>query len=210
LAGTVSLNAIPVNAVAAFGLVMVNVKLVVPFSGMLAAPKALLMVGGATTVRLALEVLPVPPSVEVTCTLLFFTPAVVPCTSTETVQEALAARVPPDKLAEPAAPAPVVEAAPTPPSPTKQIVETPPPAQPEVAKVAPATPPPAQPPSPSTATVEKTKSKHTHGGSKVPATTGPKTGAAQTTTTTTTTTTPVPTGGKGPDVNKDATVDPFK
>ena len=42
--------------------------------------------------------LPVPPSVEVTVTLLFFTPAVVPCTFTETVQEPLAATVPPDKL----------------------------------------------------------------------------------------------------------------
>src|SRR5205823_5186416 len=52
----------------------------------------------------ALEVLPLPPSVEVTCTLLFFTPAVVPCTSTDTVQEALAARVPPDKLTEPEPP----------------------------------------------------------------------------------------------------------
>ena len=44
---------------------------------MLAAPNALMMTGGATTVMEALEVLPVPPSVEVTCTLLFFTPAVV-------------------------------------------------------------------------------------------------------------------------------------
>ena len=66
LAGTVSLNAIPVSVVPVFGLVTVNVKLVVPFSGMLAAPKALLMVGGATTVRLAFEAFPMPPSVELT------------------------------------------------------------------------------------------------------------------------------------------------
>ena len=46
----------------------------------------------------ALEVFPVPPSVEVTWTLLFFTPAVVPCTLTETVQEALAAKVPAERL----------------------------------------------------------------------------------------------------------------
>jgi hypothetical protein len=46
----------------------------------------------------AFDVLPVPPSVEVTVTLLFFTPAVVPCTFTVTVQEPLAATVPPDKL----------------------------------------------------------------------------------------------------------------
>ena len=65
---------------------------------MLAAPNALIMTGGATTVIEALEVLPVPPSVEVTWTLLFFTPAVVPCTLTETVQLALAANVPPERL----------------------------------------------------------------------------------------------------------------
>ena len=77
---------------------MVKVRLVEPFSGMLAAPKALIMTGGATTVIEAFEVLPVPPSVEVTCTLLFFTPAVVPCTLTETVQLALAANVPAERL----------------------------------------------------------------------------------------------------------------
>ena len=65
---------------------------------MLAAPNALMMTGGATTVMEALEVLPVPPSVEVTWTLLFLTPAVVPVTLTETVQVALAASVPPERL----------------------------------------------------------------------------------------------------------------
>src|SRR5205823_11365957 len=83
---------------------MVKVRLVEPFSGMLAAPKALMITGGATTVIEALDVFPVPPSVEVTCTLLFFTPAVVPCTSTETVQEAVAASVPADKLTLPEPP----------------------------------------------------------------------------------------------------------
>ncbi|PYX89836.1 MAG: hypothetical protein DMG67_14145, partial [Acidobacteria bacterium] len=58
------------------------------------------MIGGATTVMEAFEVLPVPPSVEVTWTLLFFTPVVVPCTSTETVHDALAAKLPLDKLTE--------------------------------------------------------------------------------------------------------------
>ena len=58
-------------------------------------------VGGPITVTLALEVLPVPLSVEVTCTELFFTPAVVPCTSTETVHKALAASVPLDRLTDP-------------------------------------------------------------------------------------------------------------
>jgi hypothetical protein len=93
LAGTVSLNAIPVKATVVFGLVIVNVRLVVPFSGMLAAPKAFAMVGGATTVMLANAVLPVPALVEVTWTLLFFTPAVVPCTFTETVQLAFGSRL---------------------------------------------------------------------------------------------------------------------
>ncbi len=45
---------------------------------MLAAPKALMIIGGATTVTEAFEVFPVPALVEVTWTLLFFTPAVVP------------------------------------------------------------------------------------------------------------------------------------
>src|SRR6476661_5726639 len=65
---------------------------------MLAAPNALMITGGPTTVIDALDVLPVPPSVEVTWTLLFFTPAVVPWTLTETVQLALAANVPAERL----------------------------------------------------------------------------------------------------------------
>src|SRR5689334_20391007 len=69
---------------------------------MLAAPNALMMTGGATTVIEALDVFPVPPSVDVTCTLLFFTPAVVPFTLTETLQEPLCATVPPERLMEPA------------------------------------------------------------------------------------------------------------
>src|SRR5215472_9445084 len=68
---------------------------------MLAAPNDLIRIGGPTTVIEALDVLPVPPSVEVTCTLLFFTPAVVPCTLMETVQLALVASVPALKLTEP-------------------------------------------------------------------------------------------------------------
>src|SRR5262249_58919890 len=48
--GRVSLKATPVKATVALGLVMVKVKLVVPFSGMLAAPNALVMLGGPITV----------------------------------------------------------------------------------------------------------------------------------------------------------------
>src|SRR5499425_598189 len=106
LTGSVSLNATPLRSPLAgvaglFGLLMVNVTVVVPFSGMLAAPKAFAIVGGATTVTVALAVALVPPSVELTTTLLFLVPAVVPCTFTDTAQEALAATVPPDRLTEP-------------------------------------------------------------------------------------------------------------
>jgi hypothetical protein len=77
-AGSVSLKPTPVSAVAVFGLVMVKLSEVDPFSGMLGAPKAFEIVGGATTVIEALEVLPVPAVVSLAETLLFFTPEVVP------------------------------------------------------------------------------------------------------------------------------------
>lgn len=65
-AGSGSVNDRPVRGVA-FGLLMLNVKLVVPFTKMVAAPNALVMVGlGVPTAKLALAVLPVPPFVEVT------------------------------------------------------------------------------------------------------------------------------------------------
>jgi hypothetical protein len=97
-AGSVSLKLTPVNAAVVLGFVTVKLKLVEPFSGMLAAPNALVRVGDATTVMEVLDVFPVPPSVELTVTELFFTPAVVPCTFTETVQLALAANVPAERL----------------------------------------------------------------------------------------------------------------
>lgn len=100
--GKVSATATPLNATPVFGLVMVKVRLVVPLTAIVAAPNALLMEGGATTVRLAEAVPPVPPCVEVTAeVVLFFTPAVVPVTLTENVHEALAERVEPDRLTVP-------------------------------------------------------------------------------------------------------------
>jgi len=78
----------------------VKLKLVEPFSGTLAAPNALMITGGPTTVMLAFDVLPVPPLVDVTCTLLFFTPVVVPVIFNETVQEAPGARLAPLRLVE--------------------------------------------------------------------------------------------------------------
>jgi hypothetical protein len=101
-AGKVSLKATPLKLCVELLFWIVKVRLVEPFSGMLAAPKALMITGGATTVMLAFAVLPVPPSVEVTCTELFFTPAVVTWTFNDTVQEPLAATEPPERLAEPA------------------------------------------------------------------------------------------------------------
>jgi hypothetical protein len=82
----------------------VKLKLVEPFSGIEAAPNALIITGEPTIVIEALDVFPVPPSVEVTWTLLFSTPAVVPWILTETVQLALAANVPAERLMDPAPP----------------------------------------------------------------------------------------------------------
>ncbi len=67
-AGSVSLKPMPLRVFPALLFWMVKVKLVEPFSGMLAAPNALMITGGATTVICAFDVLPVKPptSVEVT------------------------------------------------------------------------------------------------------------------------------------------------
>lgn len=70
-AGKLSVNAMPLSATFVFGLVMLNVSDVVPFTGMLAAPKVLAMAGGEATVRFAVAVLPVPPLVEVTAPVVF-------------------------------------------------------------------------------------------------------------------------------------------
>ena len=101
-AGSVSVNATPVRPIV-FGFCTVKVSDVVPFSGMLVAPNASLMIGGDATVRLALAVFPVPPFVDVTLpVVLFWTPAVVPVTLTDNVQLLLAGTVPPARLTEPA------------------------------------------------------------------------------------------------------------
>jgi len=92
----VSLNAIPLSAlVLPAGLVIVKVAVVVPFSVMFAAPNALLIVGGATTFKVAvLLVVPVPPSVEViVLVVLGASPGAMPFTVTVSVHELFAARV---------------------------------------------------------------------------------------------------------------------
>jgi len=62
----------------------VNVRLVVPFSGIDAAPNTLVICGGLITVMLAEDVLcaPVPAAVELMVTLLVNVPSVVPVTFT--------------------------------------------------------------------------------------------------------------------------------
>lgn len=62
----------PPRGVLTLVLLSVKVKLVVPFSGMELAPKALAIVGGLMTLRLglAVQVLPLPASAESIWTLL--------------------------------------------------------------------------------------------------------------------------------------------
>ena len=102
-AGSTSLNATPVREATALELPRLNDNVAEPPRGMLVALNTLAIVAGVTTVTEALDVLPAPPSVEVTVTLLFFTPADVPVTFTENVHEVFAARVAPERLMEPEA-----------------------------------------------------------------------------------------------------------
>lgn len=104
--GRVSVNATPVKATElADGFVMVNVNEVVALTAIVEGLNVFAIDGGATTVTTAvLLVAPVPPSVEVTApVVLFCTPAAVPVTLTENVQEPFAANVPPDRLTVPVA-----------------------------------------------------------------------------------------------------------
>src|SRR5215472_5073632 len=70
---------------------------------MTGAPKSFVIVGGDATPNVAVAGWVVPPFVEVSVTLLFFTPGVVPTTFTEIVQVVPlgAFTVPPAKLIEP-------------------------------------------------------------------------------------------------------------
>src|SRR5712691_3881786 len=60
-AGKLSVKPTPLSALAVFGLVMVKLKVLLEFNATLVGLNPLLIVGGATTVMLAFEVLPVPP-----------------------------------------------------------------------------------------------------------------------------------------------------
>jgi hypothetical protein len=90
----------PVSEVAPFGFVIVNVSDVEPLSGMVEAPNDFVIDGGASTVSVAVDVLPVA-SVDVTVTLLFFAPAVAPTTLTLNVHDAVGDLVVPLKLTVP-------------------------------------------------------------------------------------------------------------
>jgi len=91
--GSTSVNDTPVSPSEAFGLVIVNDRLVVWPTRMLVAPNPLAIVGTAATVRVAMApVALVPPLVELTVDVrLFLTPAVAPVTVTLNVQLPLAA-----------------------------------------------------------------------------------------------------------------------
>src|SRR5262249_41684358 len=95
--GSASINPTPVRVVVALLLVIVNVSVVVPPSGIVAAPNDFEMVAGPTTVMVAvLLVAPAPLSFELMGpVVLFCTPAAVPITVTLNEQVPLAASVPP-------------------------------------------------------------------------------------------------------------------
>ncbi len=103
-AGKVSAKPTPLSGPSTFGLAIVKLKLVVPPVGMVAAPKALLMVGGFGVVTVILAVAE-PPNTSVSklivLVVLTFNPAGVPVTFTEKIQPLLALNVASDKLTEP-------------------------------------------------------------------------------------------------------------
>jgi hypothetical protein len=81
--------------------VIVKVSVLTPPTAIGFGENALAMLGGATTDKVSVPVLPVPPLVEVTLpVVLTLAPPVVAVTATVTVQVPLAAMVPPEKLTE--------------------------------------------------------------------------------------------------------------
>lgn len=99
--GRKSLKFINCATVLAGGLVIVKVKVLVPFRGIEVGLKTMATESGATTVSVSVAVLPVPPLVDVTApVVLTKEPATVPVkvTSTCTTQELFTAMVPPVRL----------------------------------------------------------------------------------------------------------------
>ncbi len=97
-AGSVSAKPMPVSAVVAFGFWRLKLREVDPFNGIVGAPNAFAIVGGARMVIEAVPAVPGPLSFEAATTALFFTPAVVPCTFAEIVHDPPPGRVAPNKL----------------------------------------------------------------------------------------------------------------
>jgi len=95
-AGKLSVTAVPVSPVDAFGLAMVKLSVVLAPSAMFAAPNVFVMDGGARTVSVAVLLgTPEPLCVEETApVVLDWTPEVIPVTFTLKVQEPLAATAP--------------------------------------------------------------------------------------------------------------------
>ena len=100
LPGKVSLKLTPVKSwVLLGGLTSVKVRVLVPPAVIELGLKALLIVGGAITVRVAEAEFPFPPFLEVTVPLvLFMSPPMVAVTVTVTVQVWFARIVPPERL----------------------------------------------------------------------------------------------------------------
>jgi hypothetical protein len=84
------LNELPV-----FGFVIVKLSVLLAFKAMVLGLKPTVTVGGATTRRLAVAVLPIPPSVELIWALALLAPAVVPDTVTEIVHDVFVGSEPP-------------------------------------------------------------------------------------------------------------------
>lgn len=81
-AGRLSVNATPLAA-ELFGLEMAKLRVVAPFSGMVAAPNVLVIDTGLATLKFAEAVFPVPPFVEVTApVVLVYWPDAEPVTVT--------------------------------------------------------------------------------------------------------------------------------
>ena len=98
-AGRVSVKETPLKDCPAFGLVTVKVSEVVPFKGIVAAPKAWVTAGVPMTVSVADAVEPAPLSLEeIALVVLTNDPAASPMTSMLNVQEPLASSAAPDKV----------------------------------------------------------------------------------------------------------------
>src|SRR5579859_5329949 len=97
--GRLSVNPIPFSVMSVFGFVMLKVSEVVPPSGIVPAPKLLVMVGAKPTVTVAEAVSPPPASLQVTAlVVLFCGPSVMPFTFTENVHTSPEASVAPVRL----------------------------------------------------------------------------------------------------------------